>query len=323
MAARTRSRVTPKYKTKYRVRNWAKYEESLRRRGDITVWFDEAAIEGWSAAPSGRPGGQRTFSDLAIVTALTLRLVFHLALRQVEGFVSSLLALLGLGLPTPDHTTLSRRGKTVEVPVVPRQAAGPLNLVIDSTGLKIAGDGEWHARKHGLSNKRRQWHKLHLGIDGDGFIVASALTESGADDALVGEQLLDGVDALVASFRGDGAYDTRAFWTSLPEAGGPDIDVAIPPRRTASSSGPGDEAWQRREEAVRRIHEVGRREWRKESGANQQARAENGMGRFKQIVGDHLRSRTKAGQTTEARIGVNILNRMAVLGMPESAAIRA
>lgn len=322
MAARTKSKVMPKYKTQYRVRNWAKYEESLRRRGDITVWFDEAAVDGWNAATSGRPGGQREYSDVAIVTALTLRSVFHLALRQVEGFVSSLIRLMGLNLRTPDHTTLSRRGKAVEVPAIGRKHDGPLHLVIDSTGLKILGGGEWHAHKHGLSNKRRKWRKLHLGVDGDGFIVASALTESGDDDAVVGAELIEQLDVSVASFRADGAYDTRALYAALDAAGMPDIDIAIPPRRTASSSGPTTGAWRRREEAVIRIAEVGRRQWRKESGANQQARAESGMYRFKHIIGDRLRSRSPEAQRTEAMIGVNILNRMTELGMPESEAIR-
>ena len=322
MTARAKSKVNPKYKTRYRVRNWRSYEESLRLRGDIAVWFDDEAIDAWSPPASGRPGGQREYSDLAILTSLTLRTVFHLGLRQTEGFVGSVLRLMGLDLNAPDHTTLSRRGKSVEVPVVTEKRDGPLHLVIDSTGLKIVGGGEWHAHKHGLSNRRRKWRKLHLGVDGDGFIVASALTESGDDDAVVGAELLEQLDVPVASFRADGAYDTRALYAALEAAGMPDIDIAIPPRRTASSSGPTTGAWRRREEAVIRIAEVGRRQWRKESGANQQARAESGMWRFKHIIGDRLRSRSPEAQRTEAMIGVNILNRMTELGMPESEAIR-
>ena len=171
MAARTKSKVTPKYKTRYRVRNWAAYEESLRRRGDITVWFNAAAVDSWNAPPSGRPGGQREYSDVAIETALTLRSLFHLGLRQTEGFVGSLVRLMGLELRVPDHTTLSRRGRTVDVRSLPRTGAGPLHLVIDSTGLKVVGGGQWNADKHGDSKKRRQWRKLHLGIDLGGFIV--------------------------------------------------------------------------------------------------------------------------------------------------------
>ncbi len=185
MAARTKTKVTPKYKTKYRVKNWAAYDIALRERGDITVWFDEESIFAWNASPSGRPGGQRRYSDLAIVTALTLRTVFHLPLRQTEGFVASLIGLLGLTLNAPDHTTLSRRNRDVEVPRLPRGQDGPLHLVIDSTGLKIFGDGEWQAHKHGTLSLRRSWRKLHLGIDGDGYIIAAALTDRGVDDASV------------------------------------------------------------------------------------------------------------------------------------------
>ncbi len=236
MAARTKSKVNPKYKTRYRVRNWRSYEESLRLRGDITVWFDNDAIAGWSPPASGRPGGQREYSDLAILTALTLRAVFHLALRQTEGFVASLIRLMGLELETPDHTTLSRRSKTVAVPPSVRSHTGPLHLVIDSTGLKIIGGGQWNADKHGVSKERRQWRKLHLGVDLGGFIVVSRLTSQCEDDGRIGVELLDELDAPVASFRADGAYDTRPIYAALDRVGTPEIDIAIPPRRTASLS---------------------------------------------------------------------------------------
>jgi hypothetical protein len=294
----------------------------LRRRGDITVWFGEDAIGGWKPPASGRPGGQREYSDLAVVTALTLRSVFHLALRQTEGFVGSLIALMGLDLKSPDHTTLSRRGKIIEVPRIARNHAGPIHLVIDSTGLKIVGGGQWNADKHGDSKKRRQWRKLHLGIDVGGFIVVSALTDKGDDDGRIGVELIAALDSPVASFRGDGAYDTRPIYAALDRAGTKDIDIAIPPRRTASSSRPGGGTWQQREAALRRIDEVGRRQWRKESGAHQQARAENGMFRFKQIIGSRLRSRTLDGQRIETEIGIDILNRMTLLGTPNSEAVR-
>ena len=323
MAAKTKSKVNPKYKTKYRVQNWAAYEKSLRCRGDLTVWFDEGAIGAWNATSSGLPGGQRRYSDLAILTALTLRTVYHLALRQTEGFVASLIGLMGLELETPDHTTLSRRSGTLEVPKFVGRHDGPIHLVIDSTGLKIVGDGEWHAYKHRSSNKRRSWRKLHLAVRDGGFIEASVLTDSRADDSTVGEDLLEKLVVPVASFRGDGAYDSRAFYAALGRAGTPDIDIVIPPRRKASPSRPVEGTWQQRNEAIDRIEQVGRRQWRKESGAHQQARAENGMFRYKRIVGDHLRARTFERQKREAMIGVNIVNRMTVLGMPESQAIRA
>ena len=204
MAARKKSKVTPKYKTKYRVKNWAVYEDSLRRRGDIMVWFDEDAVGTWNAPKSGRPGGLRRYSDLAIVTALTLRTVFHLALRQTEGFVASLIRVMVLDLDTPDHTTLSRRNRNIEVPRVATEHDGPIHLVIDSTGLKMLGDGEWNAHRHKTSNKRRSWRKLHLGIDSDGVIVASELTDSSEDDASVGVTMIERIDPAIERFTADG-----------------------------------------------------------------------------------------------------------------------
>ena len=253
---------------------------------------------------------------------MTLRAVFHLTLRQTEGFVASLIRLMALDLKTPDHPTLSRRSAALEVPQQVSNHTGPVHLVIDSTGLKVLGNGEWHVFKHRTSNTRRSWRKLHLGVRSGGFIVASALTGSEEDDASIGVVLLQEIDASVASFRADGAYDTRAVYDALAEAGTQDVDVVIPPRRTASPTPGATGPWRQRSEAIERIAEVGRRQWRKESGALQQARAENAMFRFKSLIGGRLRSRTFERQKTEARIGVAVLNRMTELGMPKSEAIR-
>jgi hypothetical protein len=321
MAARTKTKVSPKYKTKYRVKNWAGYDIALRARGDITVWFDEDAIGAWSAPPSGRPGGQRRYSDLAIVTALTLRTVFHLPLRQTEGFVASLIGLMGLALETPDHTTFSRRHRSVEVPNLPRGKAGSLDLVIDSTGLKILGYGEWQSHKHKTSNQRRSWRKLHLGIDGDGYIIATALTDKNADDGCVAISMLKQIAGRVARFTADGAYDSRPMYEALAAAGAADIMIVIPPMKTAAVDSRATGVWCQRNQAIERIDEVGRRQWRKESGAHQQARAENGMYRYKRIIGDRLRAQHRESQKTEALIAVNVMNRMTALGRPKSAKI--
>ena len=324
MAARTKSKVTPKYKTKYRVKNWPAYEEALRKRGDITVRFDEAAIERWNSAPTDRrPGGKQLYSDLAILTALTLRTVFHLPLRQTEGFVSSLIRLMDLDLETPDHTTLSRRSGSIDVPALPRMQSGPIHLVIDSTGLKMLGDGEWHNLKHRTSNKRRSWRKLHLAVDSSGFIVASELTSSGADDASVGATMIEKIEVAIERFTADGAYDTRAIYEALTAAGERGTTIVIPPRKTASRSKPAEGRLKQRDAAIRRIAEVGRRQWRKESGAHQQARAENAMLRYKRIIGDGLRAKKPEAQVRQAKIGVNVLNKMVALGMPESEKIVA
>ena len=163
MAAGKSSRINRQYKTKYRIRNWREYERGLRSRGDVTIWLSEDAIAAWIPPKNGLRGGQRRYSNLAVRTALTLRVVFSLPLRQTEGFLDSLLRLMGLNLKAPDHTPLSRRNQIVAVPPLTRSHDGPIDLIVDSTGLKILGCGEWNAHKHKASKKRRDWRKLHIG----------------------------------------------------------------------------------------------------------------------------------------------------------------
>src|SRR3982751_1313820 len=187
-------------KQRRRVTNWAEYDAALRQRGSLTVWFSEEAIAAWHAEPRTTPGGQPHYSSLAITTALTLKAVFRLALRQTEGLIGSVIRLLGLDLPVPDHTTLSRRAATLEVPR-PRSGsssassngAEPVHLLVDSTGLKLCGPGEWLVEKHG-SKTRRSWKMLHLGVDANsGQIVASTLTGHDGDDGSQVGPLLDQV----------------------------------------------------------------------------------------------------------------------------------
>ncbi len=169
-------------KQTHKLMNWRAYDASLRQRGSLTVWFTGDAIEGWRAPPRTTPGGQPWYSSLAILTALTLRAVFRLALRQAEGLTGSVIGLLGLDLAVPDHSTLSRRAATLEAPHPrPRRNREPLHLVVDSTGLKLCGAGEWLVEKHG-AKVRRSWRKLHIGLDADtGQIVAAVLTTKDID----------------------------------------------------------------------------------------------------------------------------------------------
>jgi hypothetical protein len=171
-----KSRVHPKYKTKYRVGNWPAYDRALVQRGDLTVWLAPAAIATWEAVGVGTRGGQLQYSDLAIETALTLRLLFHLPLRQTEGFLTSIFGMLGLDLSVPDHTTLSRRGQPLDLTLRHVPAGAGRHLIVDSTGLSIVGEGEWAAAKHG-GRGRRGWKKLHVGVDRSGVIVAQTLTD--------------------------------------------------------------------------------------------------------------------------------------------------
>ena len=206
-----KSRVDPKYKTKYHVANWPEYERALVQRGDITLWLSADAIAAWTPAPSGRRGGQRKFSDPAIETALTLRLVFGLPLRQAEGFLRSALSLMNVDLDAPDHTTVSRRSQHLDVKLHRVPVDEPLHLIVDSTGLSIVGEGEWAAVKHGAPGTRG-WKKLHFGVDGSGAIVAHVLTAGSADDATTGLTLIDAVEGNISRVTADTAYDTIAIY---------------------------------------------------------------------------------------------------------------
>ena len=200
----------PKYKTTYRVGNWAEYDRALVRRGDVTLWLTPDAIATWAAAGVGRRSGQLQYSDLAIETALTLSLIFHVPLRQTEGCLTSIFGMLGVDLTAPDHTTLSRRGQHLALALRRARPGTSLHLIVDSTGLSIVGEGEWAAAKHG-GRGRRGWRKLHLGVDGSRVIVACALTEPTADDAITGISLVDEVDGHLTRVTADPAYDTLAF----------------------------------------------------------------------------------------------------------------
>ena len=308
------SRVHPKYKTKYRVGNWAEYDRALVQRGDVTLWISTDAIDAWKPAPSGRRGGQRKFSDHAIETALILRLVFKLPLRQAEGFLRSILSLMSANLEAPDHTTLSRRSQDLNVDLQRVESNEPIHLVVDGTGLSIVGEGEWAAVKHGGRGKRA-WKKLHLGVDRSGVIIAEILTDGNADDARTALGLIDEMD-YVASFTADAAYDTIAIYSAAAERG---AKVIVPPRISATRS----ERPSARDGTVRRVRKVGRRQWKKDSGYHQQARVENTFFRSKSIIGDRLRARHPKSQEAEALIACKILNRMTELGRPESFAIGA
>ena len=204
------SKVHPTYKTKYRVANWPAYNQALVRRGDVTLWLAPKAIAAWTPRQTGRRGGQWRYSDLAIETALTLRLIYHLPLRQAEGFLHALFAMMHLDLSAPDHTTLSRRGQHLRRRLRP-VPTGSIHLVLDSTGLSIVGEGEWAAATHG-GRGRRGWKKLHVGVDRSGVIRAHALTEATVEDATTAPDLINAVDGDLVSVTADAAYDTVAVY---------------------------------------------------------------------------------------------------------------
>ena len=302
-------------KQRHRVTNWSEYDAALRQRGSLTVWFTDEAVEAWAAEPRTTRGGRPSYSDVAITTALTLRAVFRLALRQTEGLVASIIGLLGLDLAVPDHSTLSRRAETLRVPR-PRRGREPVHLLVDSTGLKLCGPGEWLVEMHG-ARTRRGWRKLHLATDADtGRIVASALTDKDADDGSRTGPLLDRIDGPVASFTADGAFDRDDVYAEVA-ARHPDAAVVVPPRSSAVPSATAGTTPTQRDAHLRCIAERGRMGWQRSSGYNRRALVEADVSRWKRVIGDGLRSQTDGRQATEVAIAADVLNRMLDLGRPE------
>jgi len=315
MAKQSQENFTPP-KPAYKVTNWRNYNAALVNRGSLTLWIDEAVIGRWHQVS----GKGAVYHDEAIVCALCLRQVFGLALRQTQGFLRSLARMLGLGVEIPHYSTLSRRAEGLVVPVecTKRDAhTSPLHLVIDSTGLKVYGEGEWMVRTHG-KQKRRVWRKLHLGVDEtSGKILAHKLTMNNVHDGPVLPELLDRVEGPVDQVSADKAYDSFRCHRAIHDRG---ARPAIPPRKGASILPPRSmkDPPPTRGRIVQRIHQIGRKEWKKESNYHRRSLAETAMFRFKTIIGPKLRNRTFENQKTEAAIGVAIINTFTALGMPET-----
>ncbi len=303
-------------KTQYRVKNWREYNASLVQRGSITVWIAADALTAWTPAQTGKRGGQYRYSDAAIQCALMIKGVYHLPLRATEGFLRSWFELAGFPLPVPDYSTLSRRAATLKVSL-PRRAQRGLHLVIDSSGLKVYGEGEWKVRQHGYS-QRRTWRKFHISVDERSLEIQEVtLTEAGSDDASQVEDLLEASDE-VDQVSADGSYDKRKVYQACQKQGVKRI--VIPPRRDAH-------IWQHgncqapphpRDVNLRRIRAIGRKAWKVEVGYHRRSLAETTVYRFKTILGNRLSARLLPQQHTEVRVKCAILNRMAHLGLPES-----
>jgi hypothetical protein len=307
----------PKYKTAYRVKNWREYEQSLRDRGDITLWISPEAISAWRASMTGKRGAPPVYADIAIETALTLRLLFGLPLRQTEGFLGSVLKLMDLSLPCPDHTTLSWRNATVAIQRhVDHASQGPIDLIVDSTGLKVCGQGEWHSQKHGEKRIRR-WKKLHIGVNANGRIVASTVTESHEQDPSQVPELLSQVDGVIDRFVGDGIFDQTPVYSAV-ENHSPGARVIIPPRKDAVLSPMVSTAPTQRDQHLLAIESEGRSAWKRTSGYYAQSKAENVFSRLKRTFGSGLGSKRDECQEREAALACELLNRMQALGRPLS-----
>ncbi|MDN3506525.1 MAG: IS5 family transposase [Simkaniaceae bacterium] len=311
-----------KKKDKYRIRNWQQYNHSLKNRGSITFWFSPEVIEKWySEGPAQGPGRPKLYSDDAILCALMIQAVFHCKLRQLQGFVESLIEILGLDLDCPHYSVFCRRAKKLSIPFNKSLNPGePLNIIFDSTGLKVFGDGEWKTRKHGYS-KRRIWRKLHVGMCADtGQIIVGALSSNSLTDDTVMCEMMDHLQELsLGDVYGDGAYDTQDCRMAIHDKGGRQI---IPPPKNARVHRRDPPACLvERNDAVEKIRtggEEGRKLWKESSGYHKRSLVETFMFRLKTTTGGKLCSRIWENQVTEAMVKLQALNKMTELGMPES-----
>ena len=303
---------------RYKVRNWPEYNRALKDRYSFTLWFNDGVRVAWFAEPTGRRGAPLLYSDVAIECVLTTRVLLRLPLRGCEGLFRSIAALLGhQTLTVPDYSTLSRRGKTLQVKAPLASKEGAINMVVDSTGLKLYGEGEWKVRMHGKS-KRRTWRKLHIGVDeATGEILVLALTTADVSDGEALPEMLREVDAPVTKVSGDGAYDHKEVYAAIAAIG---AQALIPPRKGAriwqhgNSKAPALE----RDEHLRRIRQGGRRRWKLESGYSRRSLAETAVSRLKRLFGDRLHARDFENQATEAFLAARALNIMTAVGMPDS-----
>ena len=302
-------------KQPYRVRNWKKYNRSLVQRGSLTVWIDEKIHEQWYQEANAEPkqGRPACYSDVLIKAILVLKAVYHLPYRATMGLAQSIFQLMGLNLPLPHYSTVCRRAQQLSVDLSKVRSNQPIDLAIDSTGLKIHGEGEWKVRQHGVS-KRRTWRKLHLAVNtNNGQIEAMALTTNDLKDHQLIADLIGSIDQPIDKVCADGAYDAHACYQYLQDQG---IEALIPPRKDAVIKG--DKPENPRDEIVRRIQQQGRKDWKKNSGYHQRSLSETAMFRIKTLFGHQLSARKLASQVTEARVRCQALNRMTALGMPES-----
>ena len=302
----------------YRIRNWSEYNASLKKRGSLTVWVSPGAVENWTTHElTGEQGASPTYTDLAIETMATVQGIYGLAGRQTQGFLQSVFELMKLDLTVPDHSTLSRRRRRLTITLPVKDWSRSRHLVIDSTGVKVYGEGEWKVRQHGVG-KRRTWRKLHFCVDEATLEIVSVVASTNdVSDAEALSDLLQDVPGTIEQVSADGAYDQRKCYDTLNKHG---AKAAIPPRKGAKIWRHANSRAERhvRDENLRRIRKIGRKEWKRESNYHRRSLAETQVFRFKTIFGDRLQTRQIDNQFKELMLKSAILNRMTHLGMPDS-----
>ncbi|WP_028456099.1 IS5 family transposase [Chitinilyticum litopenaei] len=297
---------------KYKTTNWRDYDAALKARGSLLIWLDPAMQ--WYAPAGGKAGRQPTFSEAAIQFCLSIKVLFGLALRQTIGMVESLIKLAGLDWQAPNYSTLSRRQQTLTVRIPARRSQGGLHLLIDSTGIQFLGEGEWKRKKHG-AEYRRQWRKVHLGIDAQTLeIRAIEVTGNGVGDAPVLPDLLAQIpaDEPIASVRADGAYDTKACHAAIAARG---AEAIIPVRKNGQPWKDQSDGARVRNEALRAMRRLGPAIWKRWSTYHQRSLVEAKMRCFK-LLGERVKARTFERQVAELQVRAALLNRFTQLGTP-------
>jgi hypothetical protein len=289
--------------------DWKSYNRNLINRGQITFWFSPEIIGDWIASPTKKRGAQKFYSDAAIEMLSVLRFRYNLTLRSTQGFAESIMQLMGVEVPIPDYTTLSRRLKNLSVELKGKLSKEAVHIVIDSTGLKIFGEGEWKVRQHGYS-KRRDWMKLHLAIDSsNNQIISAALTSNSFKDNQLFGDLVDEIPGEIEQVSADGAYDSKDCYKKAKER---NFRPAFPPRRGSKINKHGNNSGAKnlRDENIRGVRKLGRKGWKKSINYHQRSLSETAMYRFKTILGDRMSSREFDRQANEAFIKCQVLNKM-------------
>lgn len=303
-------------KKQYRIRNWSEYNKALVNRGSLTIWFDEDSIAKWhNTQLSGQRGRPHDYSNTAILCALSLRNLFRLPLRATQGLVVSLINLLELPIVAPDYSTLCRRQKSIDIPAYSSESKEPIHVVVDATGIKIYGEGEWKMRQHG-KEKRRTWRKLHIAVDeATHEIVMAVVTKATVHDSEMLAPLLQDRKLNVSQVTGDGAYDTHACYKAAIDIG---AKPCFPPRINAARNNPIDESRRLRNHAVARVRQNGLKKWKVKNNYHRRSLSETAFSRLKKIFGANASSRTFDNQVVELELRCHMLNKMSRLGMPIS-----
>jgi hypothetical protein len=320
-AQKAQSRPKEQPKAHYRLTNWPAYNQALIDRGSLQLWIDEDTIQNWYYQGPQKPGGAYRYSEVCIECALRIKYVLSLAFRQTQGFMASLFDAIKLDLQTPSYSQLCRRQAQLTPQLTPAPSPStsqePTYVVVDSTGLKVYGEGEWKVRQHGTT-QRRTWRKVHVVYnEANNDILAICLTTNDIDDASVLKPLLDEVVLPISRVGADGAYDRAKVYDYLQER---QIKPIIPPRSNAVmwTDQQGQVLAHARNEALVAIEALGLAEWKKQVGYHRRSKAETGMFRLKIIFGERLQSRGLSSQKVEVRLKAACLNRFSSLGMPKA-----